>query len=366
MSESKTDEWGSTKIKIPYYDPEKPGLSPRAWLAYVDLARKSTGLREVEVEVKKGGTGVDADDLIKKKIKVSNWTDEQTCTNAMIMLQGTAARWIENIMEKQLEEMRSWEKFKKSFKERFVRALTLTEKLALRDLKMTASESCRDFFDRCTNNMNLFYDDEWEPLVTGNTSEAFPSLGVVTEDHKNMSVLAFDKARDTELKLAYASGLREAIKRQVLFQDTSNITDILGVAQRVESTLKEVKKSEIAGVNVDKDSDNEDNVNVGAISFKGKKGKFNYNNNKGGGKKNGQGGLTCFYCLKPGHFKQKCMTRANDIKKGIYRSNINSTQKKAKINSVDAGDDDEESDDDDSGVQSCQVDLSQFLNLHSA
>ena len=363
MSESKTDEWGSTKIKIPYYDPEKPGLSPRAWLAYVELARKSTGLKEVEIEVKRGGTGENRNELIKKKIKVSNWTDEQTCTNAMIMLQGTAARWIENILEKQLEEMRSWVKFKKSFKDRFVRALTLTEKLNLRDLKMTASESCRDFFDRCTNNMNLFYDDEWETLVTGNKSEMFPSLGVVTEDHKTMSALAFEKARAIELKLAFASGLREAIKKQVLFQDTTTINDILGVAQRVESGLKEVKKSEIAGVNVDKDSDNEDNVNVGAISFKGKKGKFN---NKGGGKKTGQGGLSCFYCLKPGHFKQKCMTRANDIKKGIYRSNINSTQRKAKINSVDAGDDEEESDDDDSGVQNCQVDLSQFLNLHSA
>ena len=363
MSDNKTDEWGSTKIKIPYYDPEKPGISPRAWLAYVDLARKSTGLKEVEVEVKKGGTGVDADDLIKKKIKISNWTDEQTCTNAMIMLQGTAARWIENILEKQLEEMRSWAAFKKSFKDRFVRALTLSEKVNLRDLKMTSTESCRDFFDRCTNNMNLFYDDEWETLVAGSTSESFPELGVISEDHKVMSSLTFDKARGIDLKLAFAAGLREAIKKQVLFQDTSTIETILGVAQRVESGLKEVKKSEIAGVTVDK-SDDEDNVNVGAVNFNKKKGKFN-NNNKGGGKTFDKKGLTCYYCQKKGHFKQNCMTRANDQKKGIYRSNINSPQRKAKINSVDAEEEDE-SDDDDSGIQNCQVDLSQFLNLHSA
>ena len=365
MSDSKTDEWGSTKIKIPYYDPEKPGLSPRAWLAYVELARKSTGLKDVEYEEKKGGEGADKDLIVKKKKKVSNWTDEQTCTNAMIMLQGEAARWIENILEKQLEEMRSWAKFKKSFKDRFVRALTLTEKLSLRDLKMTSTESCRAFYDRCTNNMNLFYDDEWETLTVGATSEAFPKIGVVSEDHKEMSAEAFEKARNMELKLAFASGLREAIKKQVLFQDTTTMATILSVAQRVESGLKEIKKADIAGVNLDK-SDTEDDVNVGAVNFKKKKGQFNNNNNnKGGGKKGGQGGLHCFYCLKPGHFKQKCMTRANDQKKGIYRSNINSPQKKAKVGSVDA-DEEEESEEDEGGLQNCQVDLSQFLNLHSA
>ena len=363
MSDQKTDEWGATKIKIPYYDPEKPGLSPRAWLAYVELARKSTGLKEVEYEGKKGGAGSDADTIVKKKKKISNWTDEQTCTNAMIMLQGAAAKWIENILEKQLEEMRVWATFKKSFKDRFVRALTLSERLNLRDLKMTSTESCRDFFDRCTNNMNLYYDDQWEPLVLGDESEEFPDIGVVTLQHKEMYSEAINKARNMELQLAFAAGLREAIKKQVLFQETSSIDSILNVAQRVETGLKEVKKAEIAGVNVDK-SDDEDNVNVGAVNFNKKKGKFN-NFNKGGNKKGGQGGLHCFYCLKPGHFKQKCMTRANDQKKGIYRSNINSQQKRAKINSVDA-DEEEDSDDDDSGVQNCQVDLSQFLNLHSA
>ena len=362
MSDSKTDEWGSTKIKIPYYDPEKPGLSPRAWLAYVELARKSTGLKEVEYEGRKGGTGQDADTIVKKKKKVSNWTDEQTCTNAMIMLQGSAARWIENILEKQLEEMRDWNTFKKSFKNRFVRSLTLSEKLNLRDLKMTSTESCRDFFDRCTNNMNLYYDDQWETINVGDESEEFPDLGVVTQDHKDMYAEAIDKARNMELRLAFASGLREAIKKQVLFQETTSIESILSVAQRVETGLKEVKKAEIAGVRLD-NSDTEDSVDVHAVNFKHKKGQFG--KGKGGGKKGGQGGLHCYYCLKPGHFKQKCMTRANDQKKGIYRSNINSAQKKAKVGSVDA-EEEEESEDDDSGVQSCQVDLSQFLNLHSA
>ena len=72
------------------------------------------------------------------------------------MLQGAGSRWIEYILETSGPEMSNWSTFKKSFKNRFVRTLTLTETMNLRDLKMTGSESCTDFYDRCRNNLNLF------------------------------------------------------------------------------------------------------------------------------------------------------------------------------------------------------------------
>ena len=337
-----TDEYGSNKIRIPYFDPDKQTLTAKGWLQFVELARKSAGYNSHSE--KKGGNGPDAETMVKKY--TLKWNDEMTCTNAMLMLQGAGSRWIENILETKGIEMTDWTMFKKAFKKRFVRALTLTEKMNLRDLKMTGSESCTDFYDRCRNNLNLFYDDEWDSLALDEIDEEVVKA-----------------AKEIELKLAFASGLREAIKKQVLFQDSKTIDDILLIAQRVESGLKEIKKSDIASVNVDH-SDNEDNVDVGAINFKQKK-KSTTTYKAGGG---GQNSFKCHYCQKPGHYKAKCMTMINDRKKGIYRSNINAPlhpNSKAKVNSVEA-DNEVQDDDNDSGVNSCQVDLAKFLNLHSA
>ena len=358
-----TDDYGSTKIRIPYFDPDKPAITAKAWIQFVELARKSAGSNS-ETK-KKGGEGPDKDEMETKL--VSKWSDEVTCTNAMLMLQGSGSRWIENILETKGEEMTSWSAFKKSFKDRFVRTLTLTEKMNLRDLKMTASESCRDFYDRCTNNLNLFYDDEWETLAENTkdkaekpTSPWMAPGAKVTLVHIETSQKFYQKAKNIELKLAFASGLREAIKKQVLFQDSKTVDDILLIAQRVESGLKEIKKSDIASVTIDH-SDNEDCVDVGAVNFKQKR-KSTTTYKTGGGF---QTNFKCHYCQKPGHYKAKCMTMINDRKKGVYKSNVNAPISKAKVNSVDANNDDQD-DDNDSGVNNCQVDLGNFLNFHSA
>ena len=174
---------------------------------------------------------------------------------------------------------------------------------------------------------------------------------------------SYKKQKNIELKLAFASDLRESIKKQVLFQDSKTIDDILLIAQRVESGLKEIKKSDIAGVNVN-DDDNEYNADVGAVNFRQKKKSVTTYNAGGGGKTS----FKCFYCQKPGHYKVKCMTMINDRKKGVYRSNVNAPinqNSKAKVNSVDA-DDDSQEDNNDSGINNCQVDLAKFLNLNSA
>ena len=103
MSLGNTDEYGSTKIRIPYFDPDKPTITAKAWIQFVELARKSAGVNKYSE--KKGGEGEDKDNLIEKS--VSKWTDDQTCTNAMLMLQGAGSRWIENILETNGPEMSS-------------------------------------------------------------------------------------------------------------------------------------------------------------------------------------------------------------------------------------------------------------------
>ena len=94
------------------------------------------------------------------------------------------------------------------------------------------------------------------------------------------------------------------------------------------------------------------------FNFKGKK-KF-----QGGAKPKNQGGqLKCYYCNKTGHFKSNCITMKNDRKKGIFKSNINASQKPRFMNPVDA----DESDSDDGAtpdVGNCQTDIANLLNFH--
>lgn len=361
----------TSKIQIPVFDPASAKISPRAWIAYVELARDSAGMREVTKEVITGS----GDDAVKTEVKteVPYWSDKQTCTNAMLLLEGTANKWGIHILENKSEELSSWPKFKASFKERFIAMMTLNEKMNLRDLKMHSTETCRDFYDRCVNNVNLFYENEWEALILDEVNPLLPweSMGTkVAPEHITRSDIFLKRTIEIELKLAFAAGLKESIKRQVLFQESANVKDILSIAQRVESGLKELKKSDIAILDID--TDEEDSAQVGAINFNKKKKAQGYAARSGGstgskGKPSGQ--LKCYYCLKTGHFKSACITMKNDRKKGIFKSNINQVGVKAKVNSVEA-DSESESDNDNSGprVQNGQTDLDQLaklLNLHS-
>ena len=302
----------TSKIQIPYFDPASNKIGPEAWIAYVDLARESAGTRTVTEN--------------ERQVQTFNWTDAQTCTNAMLLLQGTANKWGVHLLKSKSEGLQDWSKFKKLFKARFIQSLTLNEKMNLRDLRMTAIESCHDFYDRCSNNIDLFYENEWENIdktaeVDANRATPWEQPGVaITDQMVTRSETFLKKTKEIELKLAFASGLREAIKKQVLFQETDSLTEILKTAQRVELGLKELKKSEIAILDIEDEDDN--SVNVGAINFKGKK-KF-----QGGAKPKNQGGqLKCYYCNKTGHFKSNCITMKNDRKKGIFKSNINASQK---------------------------------------
>ena len=135
-----------SKIKIPFFNPELPtgGVRARAWIAFVKMARKSAG---------------------NKADGTSNWSDEVTCTNAILTLQGSASTWIENIVEADTDELRVWAVFESKFRTRFVQPLSLIDKINLLELKMTAAESVVTFFDRCVHNINLFFAEAWESIT---------------------------------------------------------------------------------------------------------------------------------------------------------------------------------------------------------
>ena len=355
----------TSRIQIPHFDPASSKISAESWIQYVQLARESAGWKLKD------------DNVTKEYV----WSEPQTCTNAIMLLEGTANKWGVHLMKSKSPGLEKWDQFKKLFKERFIHALTLNEKMALRDLKMTASESCRDFHDRCSNNIDLFYENEWESINEDDKDTSVPPVlpwekpGVkVDKDMLERSANFLQRTKEIELRLAFAAGLRENIKRQVLFQETDKISDILKTAQRVETGLKELKRADIAAVgiagqNEEDDSDEAiDGVNVHAVNFK-RRAKFGKQGPKaqGGakGRSSSSGPLKCFYCLKTGHFKSNCITMKNDRKKGIFKSNINATAAKPKyLNGVEA-EDSETDEDDGPNVNNCQTDIAQLLNFHS-
>ena len=145
-------------------------------------------------------------------------------------------------------------------------------------------------------------------------------------------------------------------------------TTVLEIAQRVEAGLKELKKADFAILDVDHD-EYDAAVDAAAINFKKK---MNFRRAQGGAKQKATVQLKCFYCLKPGHYKDKCISMKNDRKRGIYRSNVNLPAKaKARNNSVE-GEVDTDYDSEDSvkapSVNNCMTDLDvlgKMLNLHS-
>ena len=355
----------TSKIQIPFFDPSCSKISARAWLAYVELARDSAGTKTVTHPNNEAGEAV-------ANTTEPTWSDKMTCTNAMLLLQGTANKWGVYILENKGPELESWDTFKKSFRERFIQSLTLQEKMNLRDLRMTSTETCNDFYDRCRNNINLFYENEWEKPILGETNPTTPWAApgtIVNLGHIAVSTLFLAETKKIELKMAFSAGLKETLKRQVLFQDSKSVDDILEIAQRVEAGLKELKKADFAVLDVDHD-DYDAAVDAAAINFK-RKMNFKKAQNQGGAKPKVGGQLKCFYCLKPGHYKDKCMSMKNDRKKGIFRSNVNLTPRsKARNNSVDGGVE-SDSDSEDSGlapsVSNCMTDLDvlgRMLNIN--
>ena len=348
----------TSRIQIPHFDPASNKITAESWIAYVQLARESAGW------TLEGPEGA--------QVKKYTWTEPQTCTNAIMLLEGTANKWGVHLLKSKSPGLTKWDTFKKLFKTRFIPALTLTEKMALRDLKMTASESCRDFYDRCSNNMDLFYENEWETIEVDDKDDDEKPISpwenpgkTVTKPMVERSERFLIKTKDIELRLAFASGLRESIKRQVLFQETDKLSDILKIAQRVEAGLKELKRADIASVGIVEDQDDfEGAVNVNAVNFKKNFKKQGFKA-QGGARVSPSGPLKCYYCNKTGHFKSNCITMKNDRKKGIFKSNVNGSAQKAKfLNSVDA-DKSEEDEEDGLDVNNCMTDIAELLNFHS-
>ena len=92
------------------------------------------------------------------------------------------------------------------------------------------------------NNINLFYETQWEVLEIGSTTSALPwgtPNTKVTQAHVNVSQNYNREAINLQVRLLFASGLRPDIKKQVLMQPAEKLEEILEVAKHVESSLKE-------------------------------------------------------------------------------------------------------------------------------
>ena len=99
-------------------------------------------------------------------------------------------------------------------------------------------------------------------MEIGSTTSALPwgtPNTKVTQAHVNVSQNYNREAINLQVRLLFASGLRPDIKKQVLMQPAEKLEEILEVAKRVKSSLKESKKGmSIAMVEREEVSDLED------------------------------------------------------------------------------------------------------------
>ena len=343
------EEHNVTKIKIPIFNPEAPTVQARAFLALVKMARKSAGNKE-------DGT--------------PKWTEEVTCTNAILSLQGSASRWIENIVEANTNELRVWADFEAAFRIRFIQPLSLIDKMNLLDLKMTSSESVVTFYDRCVHQTNLFFDEEWESITAGAAGvegKNWCLLGqAVTAAHVLSSKEFNKRCKLIQLKLAFASGLRDSIKRLTLVQQTDSLESLLAVAQRVEASQREIRK-EVMILDLDDVEDEIKEAEVALANLKFKK-KGSAGKNFGQGKTKQKEPDKCFYCLKTGHYKPDCLTRKNDRAKNIFKSNIHSkpaTPGKRQSANVEVDENDDQLSVSGLSVSNNTTDIQEFFQFHS-
>ena len=349
-------------VAIPFFDPEDQKISPRAWLQLIELARTSAGKEKVTVD--------------NVEVERWRWSDQQLITNSILLMKGSSSTWAEILLEKDAPELKNWENFKALFRKRFVKALTLTEKIALTDLHQKASENVSQFLDRCINNLNLFFETQWEHLEVGSKKAEFPwgtPNTTVTEDHIKVSQNYYREAINLQVRLLFASGLRPEIKKQVLMQPAEKLDEILEVAKRVESSLKETKKEISMASIVDRDNiPNLEDLEIAAANRKFKppsnpNQSRNPSPNSGPAPNAGQ----CYYCLRKGHYKRDCMTMKNDRGKGIFRSNIQaplSRQRQAAATNIEENVEEMEAEATAAAtaqVNSAQVDLNYLLNPYS-
>ena len=299
------------RIQIPTFDPDSAALSAKAWINLVELGRESAG-RNAQNDY--------------------NWSNSVTASTAILLLRGKSADWIANLIEEKDPAVTSWTELKKKFQDRFCVKHTLSEKTRLiTDLKMTNSESCSDFFDRCKSNLNILYTEEWsEP----------------TEENQAADNQARTKSITLHHKLLFTAGLRSDIKQDVVIQDSTTLDEVKTVAMRVEASIKDRKKNAtiVEVNNIDnevEESDPDDsgfecdaihkqsqrqlrhyerNQNRGFRGGRGNRG------NAGNGFRGGRGGQNrrfnglCHYCHQPNHQIRFCFAKQNDERQGIFRN----------------------------------------------
>ena len=219
--------------------------------------------------------------------------------------------------------------------------------------------------------MNFYFETEWESLTVGQTSAELPwgaPNTAVTEDHIKISQNYYRQAINLQIRMLFALGLRPDIKKQTLMQPGETLEEIVEIAQRVESSLKETKR-EVNATNVDTgEVPNLDKLVAAAINRRPPSRPNPNSAPNAGGNTGGNFGGKCYYCDKRGHFKKDCITMRNDRAKGIFRTNLTAPlARRRQASSTDITEEDVEAATAaaEATVNSAQVDLLNYLNPYS-
>ena len=198
-------EGGALKaLNIPQYFGEiaKDNLSARAWCKQVNSC-----------------------------MKLSGWDSARTAQFALLTLRSTAAVWANSRQDLDGKVFDKWEDLQELFLKRFHIKKTLAELSYLKSTLVQANnELVRDFWDRCIT-AQLLFDETWVDL---------PSTA--TKPEKDAFKQAKEQAHTHSVQLTFISGVNEAIRSKLLIDQCKTSEEILDLAERVESSVRDQKK----------------------------------------------------------------------------------------------------------------------------
>ena len=134
------------------------------------------------------------------------------------------------------------------------------------------------------------------------------------------------------MRTLFLGGLRENLLVEIIKSRVTTLDDMCTVAEKIEEASAQSTKgntARVAAVEVEEEQQEELSSStvqaiIAAMSEKFVTKKDKEKSSKPSGKKKNKKieGVTCFYCIKPGHYASSCSARRDDRAKGKWRPTI--------------------------------------------